>query len=61
MVSARCKQELTDVSDKLEHKSYYLKLFSREKLDKNHIYEVTQRINNGLHFKMKLLDVLKRK
>lgn len=51
------KQELADVSDKLEHKSYYLKLFSSEKLDKNHIYEVTQRINNGLHFKFGMTDL----
>lgn len=51
------KQELVDVSDKLEHKSYYLKLFSSEKLDKNHIYEVTQRINNGLHFKFGMTDL----
>lgn len=51
------KQELADVPDKLEHKSYYLKLFSSEKLDKNHIYEVTQRINNGLHFKFGMTDL----
>lgn len=51
------RQEVSNLSNKLEHKSYYLKLFSAEKLDKNHIYEVTQRINNGLHFKFGMTDL----
>lgn len=51
------QQEIAGLSDKLEHKSYYLKLFAAEKLDKNHIYEVTQRINNGLHFKFGMTDL----
>lgn len=51
------QQEMSGLSSKLEHKSYYLKLFSAAKLDKNHIYEVTQRINNGLHFKFGMTDL----
>lgn len=51
------QQEMSGLSNKLEHKSYYLKLFSAEKLDKTHIYEVTQRINNGLHFKFGMTDL----
>lgn len=51
------QQEMSGLSNNLEHKSYYLKLFSAEKLDKNHIYEVTQRINNGLHFKFGMTDL----
>lgn len=51
------QQEMSGLSNKLEHKSYYLKLFSAAKLDKNHIYEVTQRINNGLHFKFGMTDL----
>lgn len=30
---------------------------TNEKLDKNHIYEVTQRINNSLHFKFGMTDL----
>lgn len=51
------KVELTNVSKKLEDKKYYLGLFNKDKLDKNHIYEVTQRINNSLHFKFGMTDL----
>ena len=52
------KTEVTDnVSTILENKSYYIKLFTSEKIDKNYIYEVTQRINNGLHFKFGMTDL----
>ena len=51
------KTELTDISNKLEPKKYYLDLFDNEKLDKNHIYEVTQRINDSLHFKFGMTDL----
>lgn len=51
------KTELTDISNKLESKEYYISLFTDEKLDKNHIYEVTQRINNSLHFKFGMTDL----
>ena len=51
------KKLLEEVSEKLEPKTYYLALFTEEKLDKNHIYEVTQRINNSLHFKFGMTDL----
>lgn len=51
------KVELTDVSTKLENKKYYLALFNKDKLDKNYIYEVTQKINNNLHFKFGMTDL----
>ena len=51
------KELLEEVSEKLEPKTYYLALFTEEKLDKNHIYEVTQRINNSLHFKFGMTDL----
>lgn len=51
------KIRLEEVSGNLEPKEYYLALFNCEKLDKNHIYEVTQRINNSLHFKFGMTDL----
>lgn len=51
------RTELTNVSTKLESKDYYLAFFNNEKLDKNYIYEVTQKINNSLHFKFGMTDL----
>ena len=51
------KIELSEVSNTLENKKYYISLCTNEKLDKNHIYEVTQRINNSLHFKFGMTDL----
>lgn len=51
------KIELIDVSPTLEHKSYYLALVNSDKLDKDYIYEITQRINNSLHFKFGMTDL----
>ncbi len=53
----RNEDELTGLSAVLEDKSYYLKLFTEETLDKAHIYEVTQRINDILHFKFGMNDL----
>lgn len=44
-------EEVLDVSKTLQHKNYYLKLFTEESIDKDQIYQLTQRINNNLHFK----------
>lgn len=46
----KCKEEILDTAPTLQNKLYYISLFTQTKLDKNHIYEVTQRINNSLHF-----------
>lgn len=51
------KSEETSIAPTLQHKTYYISLFNQEKLDKNHIYEVTQRINNLLHFKFGMTDL----
>ncbi len=51
------KTEITGTSPKLEDKAYYLKLFDSEKIDTNYIYEVTQRINNCLHFRFGMNDL----
>ena len=51
------KNELFDVSNTLENKQYYIRLCLQEKIDKNHIYEITQRINDNLHFKFGMTDL----
>lgn len=51
------KKELFDVSNTLENKEYYIRLCLQEKIDKNHIYEITQRINDNLHFNFGMTDL----
>ena len=51
------EEEVTDASPRLENKDYYIKLFTGEKINKQYIYEVTQRINNALHFKFGMTDL----
>lgn len=51
------EEELTDTAPDLQNKSYYAAIFTQNKLDKNHIYEVTQSINNILHFKFGMTDL----
>ncbi|NLK93083.1 MAG: SAM-dependent DNA methyltransferase, partial [Bacteroidales bacterium] len=41
----------------LQDKSHYIALYTQTKLDKDHIYEVTQKINNSLHFKFGMTDL----
>lgn len=38
-----------EVSGVLQHKSYYLSLFTQDTIDKQHIYNLTKRINDCLH------------
>ena len=49
-----------DVSRKLEHKSYYIKLFTHITIDKKRIYDVTKRINDSLHNDFKMTDLTDR-
>lgn len=51
------EEELTDAAPDLQDKSYYAAIFTQNKLDKSHIYEVTQSINNILHFKFGMTDL----
>ena len=51
------KIEETNVAKELQNKSYYIALFNENKIDKDHIYEVTQVINNILHFKFGMTDL----
>lgn len=42
-------QLLTEISNKLEDKQYYIDLFKNDKIDKEKIYTLTAKINNCLH------------
>ena len=41
--------ELFDVSKELQHKSYYISLFTQNLIDKQKIYSLTKKINDCLH------------
>lgn len=51
------KVEEKSTAPTLQEKSYYISLYTQTKLDKDLIYGVTQRINNGLHFKFGMTDL----
>lgn len=51
------KIELSDASKRLESKDYYIRLCTSQKLDSNYIFEITQKINNSLHFKFGMTDL----
>ena len=53
----RDKIELSDASKRLENKDYYIRLCTSQKLDSNYIFEITQKINNSLHFKFGMTDL----
>lgn len=49
--------EEVSASTTLQNKEYYIALFISNKIDKQHIYDVTQKINNSLHFKFGMQDL----
>ena len=51
------KEELSSAALDLQNKEYYLSLFNKDSIDKDHIYELTQTINNILHFKFGMTDL----
>ena len=52
--------ELKSLSKKLEHKTYYTKLFTQQVIDKQQIYNITKRINDSLHNDFKMTDLTDR-
>lgn len=48
---------MSDASKRLESKDYYIRLCTSQKLDSNYIFEITQKINNSLHFKFGMTDL----
>ena len=54
-------EEITKgISKKLEHKAYYVGLFTQTVIDKQRIYDVTKRINDSLHNDFKMTDLTDR-
>ena len=53
-------EEVKDVSKKLEHKKYYINLYTDIQIDKNLIYTLTARINNCLHSKFGIKNLYHR-
>jgi len=51
------KIEETSTAPTLQDKSYYISLYTQTKLDKDLIYNVTQKINSALHFKFGMTDL----
>ena len=43
------KEEITGIASTLQHKNYYKRLFSEQKIDKQQIYNLTKKINDCLH------------
>ncbi len=46
--------------DELQNKEYYLSLFSENKIDKQHIYSLTKKINDCLHFEFGIKNLYHR-
>lgn len=53
----KCKEEDLNTAPTLQNKSYYISMFTKTKIDKRHIYDVTKRINDALHFKFGMTDL----
>ena len=54
------ENEIKNLSKKLEHKKYYIRLFSQTTIDKQSIYAITKRINDSLHNDFKMTDLTDR-
>lgn len=52
--------EINNVAPTLQHKSYYLALFSEEKVDKQKIYSLTKKINDCLHIQFGIKNLYHR-
>ena len=54
------ENEAKNLSKNLEHKKYYIRLFSQTTIDKQSIYAITKRINDSLHNDFKMTDLTDR-
>ena len=52
--------EIENVAPTLQHKSYYLSLFTEDKIDKQKIYSLTKRINDCLHIQFGIKNLYHR-
>lgn len=53
-------EEEVKVPDELQDVSFYLSLYNKEGIDKEHIYQLTARINNCLHFEFGIKNLYHR-
>lgn len=53
-------EEEVKTPDKLQNVGYYLSLYTVDSIDKKHIYELTARINNCLHFEFGIKNLYHR-
>lgn len=53
-------EELHDIASTLQDKSYYLKLFKENKIDKQKIYNLTKKINDCLHVQFAIKNLYHR-
>lgn len=54
------EEVMSELSSRLEHKSYYTRLFTQTIIDKQKIYAITKRINDSLHSDFKMTDLTDR-
>ncbi len=54
------EEEITTISATLQHKNYYLALFTQNKIDKQQIYRLTKQINDCLHNKFGIKNLYHR-
>jgi len=52
--------EEASAAPELQDKSYYLALFTRDMIDKQHIYNLTKRINDCLHIEFGIKNLYHR-
>lgn len=53
-------EEEVKTPDKLQNVGYYLSLYTVDSIDKEHIYQLTAKINNGLHFEFGIKNLYHR-
>lgn len=53
-------EEEVNTPDKLQHVGYYLSLYTVDSIDKERIYQLTERINNCLHFEFGIKNLYHR-
>lgn len=56
----RGEEELDSVASTLQHKSYYIKLYTSQKIDKKKIFNLTKQINDCLHNKFGIKNLYHR-
>lgn len=53
-------EEITGIASTLQHKEYYKRLFTQQRIDKQEIYRLTKQINDSLHIKFGIKNLYHR-